>query len=231
MPQKNRNRKFAGLMLGALFGVFLVVAGGVAYAADDDEDALPDEKFVRSFLRSLGLRNGQEAGIGYKERPPLVVPPTRDLPPPSAGRSLSANNPAWPSDPDEKKAAADRRAKAARRAYNPETDQNQLMPSQLAQKSDKPAVKSSDGPDHSPELTPSQLGYTGGLWKQITGIFSKDKEVETAKFVREPSRGSLTDPPSGYRTPSPEYPYGSAGANDKVKAQGNQDRQTETVNR
>src|ERR1700722_1704798 len=141
MPQKDRNRKFA---LGATFGVLLVVASGVsaAYAADDDEDMLPDEKFFRSFMRHLGLRNGQEAGLAARGRPPLGVPPTRDLPQPvTTTGSITAKNPAWPVDPDEVKRAADRKARAQRKAYNPETDQNQLLPSQLGQRSDKPAVK------------------------------------------------------------------------------------------
>ena len=81
MPQTDRNRKFARLALCATFGAFLVVAGGVAgaCAADDDDSMLPDEKFFRSLMRAIGLRNGQEAGIEAKERPPLVVPPSRDL--------------------------------------------------------------------------------------------------------------------------------------------------------
>jgi hypothetical protein len=233
MPQTDRNRKFARLALCATFGAFLVVAGGVAgaYAADDDDSMLPDEKFFRSLMRAIGLRNGQEAGIEAKERPPLVVPPSRDLPPPAAGSSLTANNPAWPSDPDEKKRAADRKAKANRKPYNPETDQNQLMPDQLATRSDKPAVKSGDGPDHSPELTPSQLGYTGGLWKTLTGTFSSGKEVETSTFRREPSRNSLTDPPVGYRTPSPAQPYGINTATERAQARSPTDRQVETINR
>jgi len=232
MPQKHQNRRFAGLALGATFGVLLVVAGSVsaAYAADDDDNMLPDEKFFRSFMRQLGLRNGQEAGIDARERPPLVVPPTRNLPPPvTTTGSITANNPAWPVDPDEVRRAADRKAKAQRKAYNPETDQNQLLPSQLGQRSDKPAVKTSEGPDHSPELTPSQLGYTGGLWNSVTGIFSKDKQMETAKFVREPSRGALTDPPTGYRTPSPDQPYGVNAGYDKTRKEISKDRQVDTV--
>jgi hypothetical protein len=234
LPVKNRYRTFGRMVLGATFGVVLVLSGGIAaaYAADDDDSMLPDEKFVRSFLRSLGLRNGQEVGINYKERPPLVVPPSRDLPPPvTTTGSLTANNPAWPSDPDEKRKAAERKAKATRKPYNPETDQNQLPPDQLAQRSSGPAVKTSDGPDHSPEMTPSQLGYVGGLWKSVTGTFSTSKEMETAKFVREPSRNSLTDPPSGYRTPSPDQPYGINAAKERQKAQAPNDAQTDTVNK
>ncbi len=38
--------------------------------------------------------------------------------------------------------------------------------------------------------------------------FDKEKPAEGAKFLREPPRASLTEPPIGYRTPSPEQPYG-----------------------
>ena len=33
-------------------------------------------------------------------------------------------------------------------------------------------------------------------------------ERRMSKFLREPPRASLTAPPSGYLTPSPEQPYG-----------------------
>jgi len=229
MPQKNRNRKFARAALCAGFGIVLVIAGGTAvYAADDDDDELPDAKFVRGLLRGLGLRNGQEAGIDYKERPPLVVPPSRDLPVPATAGSLAATNPAWPADPDEKRRKVERKAKAERKTYNADTAGNALLPSELAGKTDKPAMKTGEGPDHSPEMTPSELGYTGGLWSSITGLgktFNKDKDAETAKFVREPSRTTLTEPPVGYRTPSPAYPYGVNTKTETPKAQPD-DRQT-----
>ena len=55
--------------------------------------------------------------------------------------------------------------------------------------------------------------------------FSKDKDVEAAKFVREPPRGTLTEPPVGYRTPSPAYPYGINGKAERPKAEAS-DRQS-----
>jgi hypothetical protein len=229
MPQENRNRKFSRAALCAAFGMVLVIAGGTAVFAGDDDDDLADTKFLKGILRGLGLRNGQEAGIEYKERPPLVVPPSRDLPPPVAAGSLTMNNPAWPADPDEKKRAAERKAKAERKPFDPYKAGDALKPSELAAgRTDKPAVKNGEGPDHSPELTPSQLGYTGGLWSGILGLgktFTGEKDVETATFVREPTRNSLTDPPSGYRTPSAAQPYGINSKAEMPKA-GPQDRQT-----
>ena len=53
-------------------------------------------------------------------------------------------------------------------------------------------------------LSPEQMGYTGGLSK----IFSGSQKTETAPFNGEPPRASLTQPPAGYQTPSPNFAYG-----------------------
>ncbi len=59
-------------------------------------------------------------------------------------------------------------------------------------------------------MSPSELGYTGGLFSNMFGG-GNDKE-EAARFTGEPARTSLTEPPPGYQTPSPNQPYG-VGAN------------------
>jgi hypothetical protein len=53
-------------------------------------------------------------------------------------------------------------------------------------------------------LSPSQLGFNGSL----SDLFGGQK-TETAPFKGEPTRESLTQPPAGYQTPSPNYAYGS----------------------
>jgi len=234
MPPPTRNRKFARAALCAAFGIFLVIGGGVgmAYAVDDEDDNLPpDEKFIRGLLRGLGLRNGQEAGIEYKERPPLVVPPSRDLPRPATTGSITATNPAWPADPDEKRRIAERKARAERKPYDPFKAGERLSPSELAAgRTDKPSAPAPPGgPDYSPEMTPSQLGYTGGIWSFKNFGFGGDN-TETGRFSREPPRSALTDPPVGYRTPSPAQPYGLNGKAEKARTRPAADPQIDTVN-
>ena len=59
-------------------------------------------------------------------------------------------------------------------------------------------------------MPPSQLGTKGifsGL-SSFSDFFSGNNKDEAAKFETEPPRASLTDPPSGYRSPSPNQPYG-----------------------
>ncbi len=51
-------------------------------------------------------------------------------------------------------------------------------------------------------MTPAELEA-----KNIfTGLWASKEEYVT--FGGEPPRSSLTEPPSGYRTPSPSQPYG-----------------------
>ena len=55
-------------------------------------------------------------------------------------------------------------------------------------------------------LSPKELGSKSILsWDNLMGGGHKP-EVE--KFKGEPSRSDLTQPPTGYQTPSPNFPYG-----------------------
>ncbi|MGC1466990.1 MAG: hypothetical protein WA792_14795 [Pseudolabrys sp.] len=179
-----------------------------ARAGDDDQPA--DSKFLRNLLEGIGLQRGDSDnnGINYHERSPLVIPPSRSLPAPE---NASADaNPNWPVDPEIKRAKA---LKAARRAKGmSDTDEiereaNPLRPDQLER--GRKVNSARDAGAMSPEdsakpFSPSQLGYKGGLFDSLLG---KGGDEKTAQFVGEPPRASLTDPPSGYQTPSPNQPY------------------------
>jgi hypothetical protein len=216
MPRDLLHRSRTSAVLVGLLGVFLVVAGntGSAFAADnDDDEGTWDQKALRGILRGIGLRNGREGSIEYKERPPLVVPPNRDLPPPDTTGSIGQRDPAWPSDPDEaKKSAA-----SERKWSDVSTWGEALKPSEMkAGKTDalpnEKGIKPGQTVETSTQLRPDELGYKGdSMWSSMLGLshtFDKEKPEEGAKFLREPPRGSLTQPPSGYLTPSPEQPYG-----------------------
>src|SRR5216684_1712865 len=174
-----RNRHPIGprrLAAAAAFAMAMALGAGNALAADGDEEDVPlDTKILRQFLKDLGLRNGSGEDIDYRERAPLVVPPSRNLAPPQA-EGPPARSPAWPNDPDVK-----RRKQTAEKAklsgFNAEEQQRALRP--------------------------NELGYkTGDVLRSITG--SKSADSKTA----DPPRTSMTAPPSGYQTPSPNFPYG-----------------------
>jgi len=64
-------------------------------------------------------------------------------------------------------------------------------------------------------MSPSELG-TKNPFGSLFSSFGPNKKAETAPFTGEPPRASMTEPPSGYQTPSPNYPYGM-GVQDQRK--------------
>jgi type IV secretory pathway VirB10-like protein len=191
-------------------GIGLVMTAGAARAGDDEDedDKTFEEKIIEGIMKGIGGTNMENQGIDYRERSPLVVPPRLDLPPP-ASTSAEVKAPNWPKDPDEQRRKA---AIAARKKANkdPIEASRVLTPSELAaQKGAKSSGGDSvDQPGGNPGataiLSPSQLGYSGGF----SGLFGGSK-TETAPFKGEPTRESLTQPPPGYQTPSPNFAYGT----------------------
>lgn len=209
------------LRLAAMaLGVTLVMAGNVAHAADDDEQ--PEESFeqsiINSIMRGIGGTNIEDSGIDYRERSPLVVPSKIDLPPPESNRGPPVPN--WPKDPD---VQARQEAIAAARgskktgpngtAWEGQQEaQRPLMPSELASRpKQRNTTRNADGtipgaPTYESHiLSPTALGYTGGLF---SNMFGSSKE-ETVPFKEEPKRESLVQPPTGYQTPSANFAYGA----------------------
>lgn len=200
-----------GLKLAvAMLGVGLVLTAGAARAADDDEDEKTfEEKVIEGIMAGIGGTNMENRGIEYRERSPLVVPPRLDLPPPAA-TSSEVLAPNWPKDPDVQRNKAEAAARKKSSKPTPREAARPLTPSELnAGRIAAPARTNNDPIQpgtsaNNPMLSPSQLGYTGGL----SGLFGGNK-TETAPFKGEPSRESLTQPPSGYQTPSSNFAYGT----------------------
>jgi hypothetical protein len=126
------------------------------------------------------------------------------LPPPD---SVSANaaNPAWPQDPDAKRRrkqvdgpAIDAVREGARTLTPEEVRQGKVAG---RGRTEGPAPTLSDNQMSRP-LTPAELGET----KSVFSWFSTTPEPEE-RFTKEPTRTKLTEPPSGYRSPSSGQPY------------------------
>ena len=196
----------------------LVLCTNSAARAGDDDDS---PSVMGKVMETLGLRDpkGNYAGIDYNERSPLVVPPTRDLPPPEASTAPPAAN--WPKDQDMIRRA---KAKAEEKKVAPKPDyvadsSRPLMPNEL-DPAGAPRVSApidSSASANSLMNDPRDKGVKKSLF---SGIFSSKTEYTT--FTGEPSRQTLTDPPPGYLTPSPDQPYGvgQAPSNYKVKTLG-----------
>ena len=209
----------------ALFGcllaaTFIAVGGpGPARAGDDGAQNSEEEgdfidRAFRGVLEGIGLKRNAPPAINYHERSPLVVPPTRDLPPPQKA-TRAAPDPAWPQDKDmaPRKVAKNKPIKQGTEAE--EEDMRQLRPDELGGRKPSSGKRTAEGPapdTTGQQLTPGQLGFQGF---SLGKLF--DRTPEEVPFKEEPTRGTLTDPPIGLRTPSPKYSYGTKNKMDPDK--------------
>jgi hypothetical protein len=226
----NGRRRIAAAVAVALAVALATVTGGTsafAQSAAEDEDVPLDTKLMRQFLKDLGLRRDGE-GIDYRERAPLVVPPSRNLPPPQSEASVTAN-PAWPKDPDVQQrnvAATKKKLPNRTAAETMEAEGRPISRSELDRGKIAPGTSANAGSPQNPDesaraMRTSELG-SKSFFSDIFSSFS-DKG-ETGTFAGEPTRESLTAPPAGYQTPSPAQPYGLAPKHAKGKAATVEDR-------
>ena len=216
MQERDREPLRALAATAAILAVTLSLAlsGGLAYAAEDDEEDVPlDTKLFRQFMKDIGAqRDGPP--IEYRERAPLVVPPSRNLPPPQDVTGSVAANPAWPKDPDRARrkevAAAAERARLKASADPAADDARPLSRTEL----ERGRVAASNSGPIAPEaddaqrpMRPDQLNNKRTFFDTVFQMFTPGKP-ESVPFTNEPPRASMTAPPPGYQTPSPEQPYG-----------------------
>lgn len=187
----------------ALATTIICAATAAARAGDDDTQA-SSGGFYDTILQVIGLSGG--ANINYSERSPLVVPPTKDLPPPAANAAPAV--PDWPKDPD-----VNRRAKAkAKEKPHAHPDYasdlaRPLRPDELNVPGANTASRgSAPTPGASSNADYPERDYTAPK-KSVFDLFRTSKQ-EYATFTGEPTRTNLTDPPAGYMTPSADQPYG-----------------------
>jgi hypothetical protein len=213
--------------------VGLAVLAGFAQAPvraeDGEEKSIWDWTLMEEIGKGLGLNRNDDMSAS-RERSPLVIPPSKNLPPPQAKASESVPA-AWPVDPNAQK----RKEAAKAKLYTQANKSNQgtldtnwvngspISPSEL----NPPGTTGSIGgggsgqpvdprnnPNSENTLLPSQLGFLGN-WSLFNTVNPKDQELGT--FTSEPPRASLTQPPSGYQTPSPTAPYGLTNKKERYK--------------
>jgi hypothetical protein len=206
----------------------LVVTVGTARAGDDDRTF--SEKIMDNFYGAIRGTNMDNRGIDYRERSPLVVPPTLDLPPPASADAQIAN---WPKDPDERqrKAVIAAKKKAApppsRVMVTTAGEAAQAQPINIAPPVDPqagtPPVPGTTRPAYASDRNGTALTdpvydkpgdlFTGGAadladTMGISNLFGGSSKPVQVEPGTEPARQALTQPPIGYQTPSSSYAYG-----------------------
>lgn len=201
----------------------IVICAGTAMARAGDDTMSSSTPFYDKFLQVIGIEGGPD--IQYSERSPLVVPPTRDLPPPAADAPPPV--PDWPKDPDIQK-----RAKAkAKEKPKPHPDyvlnsSRPLRPGELDVPGANTNASNTAIPGGNTNADYPERDYQPPKKNLFSFDLFKRNKPEYATFTGEPSRTSLTDPPPGYLTPSPDQPYGVGPENKKYKVPTVADRAT-----
>jgi hypothetical protein len=198
-----QNRRRIGLAYGVFATALAALLCAQAGAARAGDDTAAQESLTDKFWKTLGLKNPGETEyeINYSERSPLVVPPNRNLPPPTSGAAPVAN---WPKDPDlaRRKASKDDDKPVIRNYDSVIESGRALTPEELNRVSRDPKHVAAPG---TPEQSTPDTGPKKSFWS--FDWLNPNKE-QYATFTGEPPRVSLTDPPPGYMTPSPDQPYG-----------------------
>jgi hypothetical protein len=149
-------------------------------------------------------RQRRRRGVRYQDLARL--PAWARTTPPETG-SVTEKTAAWPNDPDVKR-AKEIRAARKKPAKTVEDEWFPELPDQLG-----PRAKTAP-PGQIPTAGPPKDGTAPSTWTELgaKSIFTLGgligSKEEYATFDREPPRTSLTEPPAGYRTPSPIQPYG-----------------------
>lgn len=203
----------------AVFTVALAASSAIApkaYAADDDDEDTIETKFIKGLL---GINDKDK--IDYRERPPLVVPPSiGTLPAPET--SAVNNTPAWPKDPEIVERTKRQKANKTQKRRTPEEEARALTPAELdapgraargSSQANPTGPQDSEGPD-ARALRPNELGAKGSL---LGKLFSDNTKPESATFTKEPTRTDLTQPPPGYQTPSTGQVYGISPKQEQAK--------------
>jgi hypothetical protein len=207
---RNRMKPVSRAVLGGLLGITLVLgAGAAAFAGDDEDEDTFEQKIIKNIMKGMGADIDKDR-IDYRERSPLVIPPTRDLPPPQAATQI--NNPDWPKDPDQRKpvkkakpfvngSVATRNMESPERTpmISPEALRNGAIPGGQSERVTSPDPNANKDPGRN--FSPTELGFPG-----FGNLFGY--KAEQQPFTGEPARTNLIQPPTGYQTPSPNYPYG-----------------------
>jgi len=210
MPNRTRTKPVARASFGGLVALTLVLAaGGAAFAEDDQNEDTIEEKIIKNIMKGMGADVDKDR-IDFRERSPLVIPPTRDLPPPQEAGAITT--PAWPKDPDKLKpvkqakpfvngSVATRNMESPERAppISPEALRNGAIPSGKSERVTEHDPNANKDPGRN--FSPTELGFTG-----FGNLFGY--KAEQQPFTGEPARTNLIQPPTGYQTPSPDYPYG-----------------------
>jgi hypothetical protein len=181
------------------------LAAAIALAAPAANAQTFEGEGLGGILKGFGLADDddeEKAAIDFRERAPLVVPPSRQLPPPGTTGSIAAPRANFPVDADRKDANIAR----ARKLWDEQSKSGRLLTAD-EMRGDTLAPGSKRG-----YQTPQAADRERNTLLGANEIKQVHKIQEAERWDKgEPTRTRLSDPPVGYRAPAATAPYVDKG--------------------
>ena len=170
-------------------GLALTLGLGIALPAQAQEGTL-----LRDIFGRLGIMEPEQPQIEYRERAPLVVPPSRDLPPPRPPEQVGSA-PNWPED---------RRDRVAREEQMELERSRERMLSGDVSSEDRRNFRLPPGTAPRPVIgdDPWREGLPQTTREQREA-FQRQMRGGDDAAAQGLTRRSLTDPPSHFLQPAP----------------------------
>ncbi len=177
----------------------MLLAGGLLLATTP---AFAQEGMLfKNLIEGTGIFGSSKADIEYKQRAPLVVPPSSALPKPQeAGATRSA---AWPDDPDVARRRAERdssnilyqNTESYRANTKPLLSQEELRRGRVTGRTNGPEGIVEDHNTGNNQIAPIRIGRE---------LAARQAQTDTSnlEYGNEPARRYLHEPPTGYRRPA-----------------------------
>jgi hypothetical protein len=181
-----------------------LLAGGLIAAASP---AFAQEGMLFKNLMEGVIGGKGNSDIEYRQRPPLVVPPSSVLPRPQD--PASARNAAWPNDPDVAKRRSERdqallpatEREKYKENQRPLLSQDELRKGRVAGRDGGRYLAIQNSSTYDENIAPIRQG------RDIAAQKNAD-DLTALTYGSEPERKYLYEPPRGYRMPAGTAPVG-----------------------
>lgn len=207
-------KRFHVALLATAFGLSASAALAQQAPPPAQGEGALERNMFQGLLSGLGIVDGERPVIDYRERAPLVLPRNSALPAPQD--SAASRNPAWPNDPD-----------VARARALGLSDNTPIVRDDLGRTLTNGELRARQGGgwfgggpvDATRQQSQQEISGPASatamgvrpIWQQVGSLFGPSQQDAVVPFPGEPTRRRLVEPPPGYRTASPDAPYGPVG--------------------